>query len=308
MILGERSSCIHRRNEAPNAPPSRSLPLCSSGIHASIPPGPAGISSGGFPEAAVGATGGTRRDQGFVPRDSRLPTTYLLRVTRNTTESDCTSAICRRHAPLRGTTLALDFRRAVRFSCPVSSEMSTSERTYERVAEYEARSRNDDGFARVNVNEHNRLRPAESRGSHEEPIVVVVVVPEDGTTVNRHINTSARLRFGSDRVCQVEAGLGGGGGKGSRASDRFGLPHRARYATARGYTSVPRRTQPTVTDRLVAERSPSRFLPSGNRSAISPLTWQPVRLAAIASESALSAAICLVDGLHAKRKYFDIFL
>lgn len=26
--------------------------------------------------------------------------------------------------------------------------------------------------------------------------------------VNRHINTSARLRFGSDRVCQVEAGLG----------------------------------------------------------------------------------------------------
>lgn len=58
--------------------------------------------------------------------------------------------------------------------------------------------------------EHNRLRPAESRGSHEEPIVVVfvVVVPEDGTTVNRHINTSARLRFGSDRVCQVEADLG----------------------------------------------------------------------------------------------------
>lgn len=126
--------------------------------------------------------------------------------------------------------------------------------------------------------------------------------------MNRHINTSVRLRLGSDRVCQVEAGLGGG--KGSRASDRFGLPHRARYATARGYTSVPRRTQPTVTDRLVAERSPSRFLPSGNRSAISPLTWQPVRLAAIASESPLSAAICLVDGLRNENIFifhFNIF-
>lgn len=80
-----------------------------------------------------------------MPRESRLPTTYLLRVTRNTTESDYTSAIRRRHAPLRGTTLALDFRRAVRFSCSgLSSEMNTSERTNE----CEARSRND-GLAKT---------------------------------------------------------------------------------------------------------------------------------------------------------------
>lgn len=113
----------------------------------------------------------------------------------------------------------------------------------------------------IEARSHRGVLRAQPVATCGEPIAVVVVL-EDGTMVNRHINTSARLRFGSDRVCQVEADLSGGGGKGSRASDRFGLPHRARYATARGYTLVPRRTQPTVTSRLVAERSPSRFLPS----------------------------------------------
>jgi len=105
-------------------------------------------------------------------------------------------------------------------------------------------------------------------------VVVVVIVPEDETTVNRHINTSARLRssvrLGSGvpvynakcpsarwKLAERE-----GGGKVLHTSDRFGplplSPPRsharcgAAETRARGYfdpTTV--RIQPTVTDRLV---------------------------------------------------------